>query len=89
MAELFATGRIVDFILVLMLAEWAVLTLLRRTTRRGLPALELIVALSAGAALMIALRAALLGEPWQRIAPWLVAALFAHLIDLRFRYKPA
>jgi len=88
MAELFATGRIVDWILGLMLLELAVLTLLRRTTRRGLSAIELIVALGAGAALLAALRTALLGEPWQRIAPWLLAALVAHLIDLSFRWNP-
>jgi CBS-domain-containing membrane protein len=88
MAELFATGHIVDGILVLMLLELGVLTLLRLRTRRGLTAIELVVSLGAGAALLMALRAALLGAPWQHVAPWLAAALVAHLVDLKLRWNP-
>jgi hypothetical protein len=36
--------------------------------------------------LLLALRAALLGASWPRIALWLLAALVAHLSDLRLRW---
>jgi hypothetical protein len=87
MAELFSSGRVVDGILLLMLIELAALTWLRRGPRRPLSVLELGESLGAGAALLLALRGALLGGPWQRIAPWLIAALIAHLIDLGYRFK--
>jgi hypothetical protein len=87
MAELFSSGRVVNGILVLMLIELGALTWLRRRSRRPPSMLELGVSLGAGAALLVALRGALLGGPWQRIAPWLIAALVAHLIDLGFRFK--
>lgn len=89
MADLFAGGRIVDGILAFMLIECAALTLLRRRSRRGLGSVELIVTLSAGAALLLALRSALAGSGWQSVAVWLGAALAAHLLDLRLRWTAA
>ncbi|HEY1314668.1 MAG TPA: hypothetical protein VGE92_12360 [Steroidobacteraceae bacterium] len=86
MAELFATGRVIDGILGLMLMEFIGLVLLGRQSRRGLPASQLTFSLGAGAALLLALRAALLGASWPRIALWLLAALVAHLSDLRLRW---
>lgn len=87
MAELFVNGRIADCILVLMLLEVVALTLLRRRSGRGIRPVELIVSTGAGAALLLALRAALVGSAWPRIAIWLVAALAAHLYDLRLRWR--
>lgn len=84
-AELFATGRVVDRILVLMLIESIALILIGRKARRRMSAAQVLVNLGAGAALLLAPRAALLGSPWQWISPWLVAALVAHLLDLRYR----
>lgn len=89
MAEYFTTGRAVDGILALMLLEAAVLLIIGRTSRRGLPPLQLMVNLGAGAALLLALRAALLGAPWQHISLWLIAALIAHVIDLHYRWNIA
>jgi hypothetical protein len=87
MAELFASGRVVDGILLLMLIELIALTWWGRISGRGTSMIELGASLGAGAALLLALRCALLGEPWQRIAPWLIAALVAHLIDAACRCK--
>ncbi len=84
-AELFATGRVVDCILVLMLIESIALILIGRKARRRMSGAHVFVNLGAGAALLLALRAALLGSPWQWISLWLVAALVAHLLDLRYR----
>lgn len=89
MAELFASGRIVDCILAFMLIEWALLALLHHRSNRGLNRLELTVSLSAGLALLLALRAALAGSGWPSVAGWLAASLVAHLWDLKLRWTAA
>ena len=88
-AELFATGHAVDGILVLMLIESIALILIGRKLRRAIPTLHVVVSIGAGAALLLALRAALIGAPWQWISLWLLAALIAHLLDLRYRWSQA
>ncbi len=85
-AELIATGRAVDGILALMLIESIALILIGRKLRRAIPASQVLVSLGAGAALLLALRAALLGFAWQWISLWLLAALVAHILDLRYRW---
>jgi hypothetical protein len=87
LAELFASGRVIDCVLALMLIESAALLLLRQRGRRGLAPIEIAASLGAGAALLLALRAALVGSPWPWISLWLIAALAAHLFDLRLRWK--
>ena len=81
MAELVASGRVVDIVLAVTLLEAMALTLWRR---RIAPA-ALAVMLAPGVALMLALRAALTGAGWQWIALCLAAAGLAHLADLRRR----
>jgi hypothetical protein len=86
MGKLFASGRVVDCILVFMAIESLVLIALHRSRRAGPSPRELIVSLSAGVALLLALRAAVVGSPWPMVALWLVVALIAHLGDLRLRW---
>jgi hypothetical protein len=85
-ADAFATGRIVEVILALMLLELIVLIIVRKKTGRGLTTGKLTVSLAAGAALLLALRAALAGRPWQGVALWLIVALAAHVLDLKLRW---
>jgi hypothetical protein len=80
MAELFATGRIVDLILLLMVLEAGVLIVWTRST-------DLLGNLLAGVGLLLALRGALAGIWWGWIALCLGAALLAHLADLRHRCR--
>ncbi|MCA0303930.1 MAG: hypothetical protein LCH95_16110 [Proteobacteria bacterium] len=87
MQELFASGRIIDLILVLMVAEAAVLGLLYRRTGRGLPPRALVSVLLAGGFLMLALRAALTGAAWPWIGLFLGLGLVAHLADLAGRWR--
>jgi hypothetical protein len=70
-----------------MLLEGIVLLLLRASRRRGLSSLEVLSTLSAGAALILALRAALIGSGWPMIAAWLLAALIAHCSDVALRWR--
>jgi len=85
-ADAFATGRIVDCILALMVLELIVLIIVRKKTGRGLTTGKLMVSLAAGAALLLALRAALAGQAWEGVALWLIVALAAHVLDLKLRW---
>jgi hypothetical protein len=84
---LFASGRIVDFVLLLVAAEAAALAWHSRRTGRGVPANEALAFLLSGACLLLALRAALAGRSWVWIAAPLAAAGVAHLVDLRLRWR--
>ncbi|NBC47046.1 MAG: hypothetical protein GVY22_03435 [Gammaproteobacteria bacterium] len=86
MAELFATGRIVDLILVLVLLEALGIALLHRFARRGPSLAELAPNLLAGFLLLLSVRAAISQAHWTLIALPLTAALLAHLADLIRRW---
>jgi hypothetical protein len=85
--RLFASGRIVDCIIGLMLLELIVLGMVRARTQRGIHPNELAVSVAAGIALLLALRAALVGQSWRYIAAWLVSALIAHLLYLKLSWR--
>lgn len=85
MAELFASGRIVDLILALTLIEALVLWLRHRWTGRGPAPARLLPTLAAGVFLLLALRLALTGAPWPWLGTSLAAAGLCHLLDLRAR----
>lgn len=86
MQELVESGRVVDGILALILVQCAGLALLRRRYGIGPSPRDLWPTLAAGAALLLALRAALTGAPWTAIAAWLATAFAAHLADLYRRW---
>ena len=75
MSAWFESGRAVD--LVLFVLAW--LGGARRATLLG--------ALVPGLFLLLALRAALTGAPWQAVALFLALALPAHLLDLGRRLR--
>ena len=87
MAELFATGRIVDLILGLVTLEAVGLLLYRRRTGRRPSAGDLLPNLLSGACLLLAVRFALVGAEWWAVAAALLAALGAHGLDLRQRWR--
>jgi hypothetical protein len=85
MAEMFASGRIVDLILAFTVLEGIALAGYRRWTGRGLAAAGVARTLLPGMCLLLALRAALMGAWWGWIAACLLAALVTHLVDLGLR----
>lgn len=87
MRDLFASGRVIDLILFLVVLEFGAFALHRALTGRGLTIAAIAAALAPGAALMLALRAALTSSDWQVIAAWLCAALMLHLLDLWRRVR--
>ena len=88
MLTLFATGYIVDLILIFTAIEAALMLAYHRRTGRGLPPADLLSNLLSGVCLMLALRGALVDAWWGWIAACLLAALLAHLNDLRRRWQP-
>lgn len=87
MSTFFESGRVVDFVLLLMAVEGAVLVWYRRCSGRGVPTGELLAFLAAGACLALALRAALVGASWEWVAAPLAGAGVAHLADLGLRWR--
>ncbi len=80
MQALFTSGHAVDLVLVFMAFEAIALIALKRRA----PTTVLLTILP-GAAMMLALRAALTGAGWQWVAVWLTVSLPLHLADLRHR----
>lgn len=70
-----------------MLIELIALILVRKYSGLKSRALEFIVTLCAGAALLLSLRCALRGYPWERVSFWLLIALVFHAWDLTLRWS--
>ena len=87
MGDLIASGRLVDLILGLVVAEAGLVLAYRSRTGRGVAFVDLLCNQLAGAFLLLALRAALTQAGWTWIALNLSAALAAHLADLRRRWQ--
>lgn len=77
----------VDVALAVTVLEGAALAVYHRGTGRGVAPGFLLGNLMSGACLLLALRGALTGAGWAWIAPCLLAALLAHLADLRQRWR--
>jgi len=86
MAELFTSGRLVDFILAVVVIEAAVLLIYWRWGRRGIAPGDLLPNLCAGAFLLLALRVTL-GGGWIAACGCLAAAGLAHLFDVSRRWR--
>lgn len=88
MQDLFTTGRVAEIILVVMALEALVLLAMRASGYSRVPTLSLLMAnLASGAALILALRAALTASPWPWIAICLAASFLAHVFELWQRLK--
>jgi hypothetical protein len=87
MADFFLSGRLVDFILIVVALEAAILLLLWRYAGRGIAPGDLLPNLCAGAFLLLALRVTLGGSGWTTTCGCLAAAGAAHLIDVSRRWR--
>jgi len=87
LGDLVRSGQLVELVLALVALEAAALLFYRFRTGRGPEPLGLVFNLAAGAALMLALRAALQEAGWTQVAAFLVLALIAHIADLARRWK--
>ena len=87
MAELFASGRLVDFIFMVVVVEAAVLLLYWQRAGRGISPGDLLPNLCAGALLLLALRVTLGGGGWMPVCGCLAASGVAHLFDVSRRWR--
>ncbi len=86
MQDAFSSGLIIDIILGLMALEAIALFALRGRLGAGPSRLEILASLAAGLFLLLALRVALTGGPWQAIAAALLGSLMAHVTDQWLRW---
>jgi hypothetical protein len=89
MADLLASGRLVDLILLFVALEALALALYFRATGRGVAIADLLPNLLAGALLLLTLRFSLSGAGWITCCGTLAAAGLAHLWDLARRWRRA
>jgi hypothetical protein len=87
MPDMMTSVRALDWILLLMILEGFGLTALWIFAKRGVPPRILWVTLAAGAAMLLALRAALAGAGWLWVWIPLLAGLLVHLLDLRLHWQ--
>lgn len=86
LAARLADGSLLLGIVALIAAEAVLLLYLWYARGVGLPPRAWVGNLVSGAMLMLAVRAALLDQPWTMVAFWLLAALSAHLLDAYARW---
>ncbi|MFN7175683.1 MAG: hypothetical protein ACK4MX_02215 [Thermaurantiacus sp.] len=80
MDEFFNSGRAVDLVLLVMLAEAGWLW-----RARQVPAAQVMLALLPGVLILLGVRVALTGGPWWAVAGCLAASLPVHIADLARR----
>jgi len=81
------SGRLFEWIVVLVILEGLFLHWFWRRHVVGLPWRHFIGSFASGACLMLAVRAAVVDAPSVEIALWLALSLMAHLTDLGLRFR--
>ena len=79
--NLFTSGLAADVILLVMLLELVALTIFYQRTGRGIPPLDLLFSLGAGAGLVLAFRGALVGVNVAWIGAAMLLSFAMHIID--------
>ena len=87
MADLFASGHLVDLILIVVLVEAVGLMWLWKSCGRGIAPADLLPNLCAGAFLLLALRVTLSGGGWMMACLCLALAGVANIIDVSRRWR--
>jgi hypothetical protein len=87
LAARLADGSLLLAIVALIALEAVALLWLWHRRGTGLAPREYLGNLVSGGLLMMAVRAALLDQPWVLVAMWLLGALFAHVIDVLLRWR--
>jgi hypothetical protein len=87
MAEIFASGHLVDLILIVVALETGFLFVYWRRVGRGIAPGDLLPNLCAGAFLLLALRITLGGGGWMPACGCLAAAGVAHVLDVIRRWR--
>ncbi len=88
MTEWIESGDYLWFILGVVVVEALALSVASRRVSGSLTVVDVIFQLAAGALLLLAVRSALIDEPWAALA-FVTASLPAHLADLYRRWSQA
>ena len=86
MAEFFSSGAVAGTILIFMAAELVLLAIYRRVSGSDYALSDLVLTLTAGGGLVLALGAALSGAAWPVIASCLLLAMIGHVADVYRRF---
>jgi len=86
MPEFFSSGHAIDLVLIVLGLETVGFYILWRWRGCGISPLTQLLIVATGGALLLAARAALTGAGWYWVGFFLIAALAAHLTDLRLRW---
>jgi hypothetical protein len=89
MRSLLTSGRFIDFALLALVVELAIVFVRERSGRSGLRVIDVAGQLAAGGMLLLGLRAALTGADYRWTLMCLTASLPAHLFDLVRRARRA
>ncbi len=85
--DLFASGRVFDLVLAVLVIEAVALSALWFRAGRGLPPGDALPFLLSGGCLVAAFRATTLGAAWPWSAGFLALAFTVHLLELKGRWR--
>jgi hypothetical protein len=87
MQQLIATGRVVDLMLICVIAEVLLILIYWKRTGRGIATRPLLLNAGAGVSLMLSLRVCLTDGNWAWVVVFLLTALVFHIADLGQRWS--
>lgn len=87
LAEFFQSAKIVELAIAILLLEVFFISAVHRRTGRGIALNDILANALSGIFLLLALYAGLTGSSWYWVASSLGAAFFAHLVDLKRRWR--
>lgn len=87
MSELFASGAVVDAVLIFLLVEAIAVIGYWLWRKRGIAPADFLPGMISGALMLLALRAVLVGAGWMVPTLCLMAAGGAHLVDVLRRWR--
>ena len=87
MSELFASGTVVDAVLIFLLVEAIAVIGYWMWRKRGIAPADFLPGMISGALMLLALRAVLAGAGWMVPTLCLMAAGGAHLVDVLRRWR--
>ena len=87
MADFFSSGHALDLVLACVALEILTLLVYRLRRRRNLLPADVLAHLCSAAALLVAARVTVAHGWWGSAGLWLAAALAAHLVALRLRWR--
>jgi hypothetical protein len=87
LADFFQSPKIAELAIAVLILEVLIISAAHRRSGRGIPLVDMAANALSGIFLLLALYASLTRSHWYWVAGSLGAAFFAHLIDLKSRWR--